>query len=146
MANARPKRVLGCAPADRIAADTAAMLTLPPVPPVTGWRQSLRLARDHYVRLDSNDYSVHPAVIGRRIEVTADLLRVRAWCDGRLVADHDGSGRGIRPSPTPRIWPPRRRCAGTGPGPPGPLPSPRSSSAAWPTTTPRWAPENGVAS
>ena len=76
MANTRPQRVLGCAPADRIAADRAAMLALPPVPPVTGWRHSARLARDHYVRLDSNDYSVHPAVIGRRIEVTADLDRV----------------------------------------------------------------------
>ena len=70
------QRVLGCAPADRIAADKQAMLALPPVPPVTGWRQSARLARDHYIRLDSNDYSVHPAVIGRRIEVTADLDRV----------------------------------------------------------------------
>ena len=65
------------------------MLTLPPVAPATGWRASLRLARDHYVRLDGNDYSVHPAVIGRRIEVVADLERVRAFCDGRLVADHE---------------------------------------------------------
>ena len=48
-------------------------------------------ARDHYVRLDSNDYSVHPAVIGRRIEVTADLARVRVLCDGQLVADHERS-------------------------------------------------------
>ena len=60
-ANTRRKRVLGCAPADRIDADRHAMLTLPPVPPVTGWRSSTRLARDHYIRLDSNDYSVHPA-------------------------------------------------------------------------------------
>jgi transposase len=87
--NARIRRALGCAPTDRIEADRAAMLTLPPVAPVTGWRSSLRLPRDHYVRLDSNDYSVHPAVIGRRIEVVADLERVRAFCDGRLVADHD---------------------------------------------------------
>jgi hypothetical protein len=64
------------------------MLPLPPVAPVTGWRSSLRLPRDHYVRLDSNDYSVHPAVVGRRVEVAADLDRVRVWCDGRLVADH----------------------------------------------------------
>ena len=88
-ANARPRRALGCAPAERVAADRAAMLTLPPVAPATGWRSSLRLARDHYVRLDGNDYSVHPAVIGRRIEVVADLARVRVLCDGRVVADHD---------------------------------------------------------
>jgi transposase len=87
--NGRRRRVLGCAPTDRIAADRAAMLTLPPVIPVTGWRATTRLARDHYVRLDSNDYSVHPGVIGRRIEVIADLHRVKVVCDGRLVADHE---------------------------------------------------------
>ena len=65
------------------------MLALPPVAPATGWRSSTRLARDHYVRLDSNDYSVHPAVIGRRIEVVADLDRVKVFCDGRAVADHE---------------------------------------------------------
>jgi transposase len=89
MVNARTRRVLGCAPTDRIAADRAAMLALPPVAPATGWRSSLRLARDHYVRLDSNDYSVHPGVIGRRVEVIADLHRVRVVCDGRLVGDHE---------------------------------------------------------
>jgi transposase len=89
LVNARTRRVLGCAPTDRIAADKAAMLALPPVPPTTGWRCSLRLPRDHYIRLDSNDYSVHPAVIGRRVEVIADLHRVRAFCEGRPVADHE---------------------------------------------------------
>ena len=83
--------MLGCAPVDRIDADRAAMLQLPPVAPVTGWRASLRLPRDHYVRLDSNDYSVHPVVIGRRVEVAADLERVRVWCEGQLVADHGRS-------------------------------------------------------
>jgi transposase len=80
---------LGCAPTDRIAADRAAMLTLPPVAPATGWRTGVRLPRDHYVRVDGNDYSVHPAVIGRRVEVVADLERVRVFCDGRTVADHE---------------------------------------------------------
>ncbi|MGB8650390.1 MAG: IS21 family transposase [Mycobacteriales bacterium] len=89
LVNTRVRRALGCAPADRIGADRAAMLPLPPVAPVTGWRVSTRLARDHYVRLDSNDYSIHPAVIGRRIEVVADLQRVQAFSDGRLVADHE---------------------------------------------------------
>jgi transposase len=87
--NQRRKRVLGCAPGERIVADKVAMLALPPVAPVTGWHSTTRLARDHYVRLDGNDYSVHPSVIGRRIEVRADLHRVRAHCDGALVADHE---------------------------------------------------------
>ena len=47
-----------------------------------GWRCATRLARDHYVRLDSNDYSVHPAVIGRRIEVRADLDRIQVFGEG----------------------------------------------------------------
>jgi len=88
LANSRIKRALGCAPTDRVDADRAAMLALPPVPPVTGWSQSLRLPRDHYIRLDSNDYSVHPAAVGRRIQVSADLDRVKVVCDGRPVADH----------------------------------------------------------
>jgi transposase len=87
-ANRRWRRAMGCAPAERIAADTAAMLPLPPVAPATGWRASLRLPRDYYVRYDTNDYSVDPVVIGRRIEVVAGLERVRAFCDGRTVADH----------------------------------------------------------
>ena len=87
--NARRRRVLGCAPTDRIGADLSAMLALPPVPPQVGWRTTTRLARDHYVRLDSNDYSVHPAVIGRRIEVVADLDRVQVFCEGKTVAQHE---------------------------------------------------------
>jgi transposase len=89
LANTRPKRVLGCAPAVRVEADKAGMLALPPVAPVTGWRSSLRLPRDHYVRLDGNDYSVAPAAVGRRVEVVADLDRVWVLCDGRVMAEHD---------------------------------------------------------
>jgi transposase len=88
VANQRRRRALGCAASDRVAADKAAMLALPPVAPVLGWRSTTRLARDHYIRLDGNDYSVAPAVIGRRVEVVADLARVRVHCDGGLVADH----------------------------------------------------------
>ena len=64
------------------------MLPLPPVAAVTGWRISARLPRDHYLRLDGNDYSVHPTVIGRRVELVADLDRVRVFCEGNVVADH----------------------------------------------------------
>jgi hypothetical protein len=67
------------------------MLALPPVAPQTGWRAWTRLARDHYIRLYSHDYSVHPAAIGRRIEVSADLARVRVLCDGQVAAYHQRS-------------------------------------------------------
>ena len=87
-ANNRQHRVLGCRPVDRIAADRAAMVALSPVAPVHGWRLSTRLPRDHYVRVAANDYSVHPSVIGRRVDIVADCDHVRVRCDGRPVAEH----------------------------------------------------------
>jgi transposase len=64
------------------------MLDLPPAAPVTGWRITTRLPRDHYVRVDSNDYSVDPSVIGRAVEVAAGLEEVTVTCGGRQVARH----------------------------------------------------------
>ncbi len=56
------------------------MLAFPPVLPDTTLRWSTRLARDHYVRVDTNDYSVNPRYVGRRIEVRVDLdTVVHAW-------------------------------------------------------------------
>jgi transposase len=88
-ANNRHHRGLGCRPVDRIGADRAAMLALPPVAPTVGWRLTPRLPRDHYVRLDANDYSVHPSAVGRRVEVSADALTVHVTCDGKPVAQHE---------------------------------------------------------
>ncbi len=87
-ANSRQHRALGCRPTDRVEADLAAMLALPPVAPAVGWRSSLRLPRDYYVRLDSNDYSVHPSAVGRRIDVAADLEHVTVTLAGRVLAQH----------------------------------------------------------
>jgi transposase len=87
-ANARQHRALGCRPLDRLGADRAAMLPLPPIPPVVGWAHSVRLPRDHYIRLDSNDYSVHPAANGRLVEVRADLQTVTVTLAGKAVAEH----------------------------------------------------------
>ena len=136
--NTRPRRALGCARRTGSPRTRQAMLALPPVAPATGWRCSTRLARDHYVRLDSNDYSVHPAVIGRRIEVIADLDRVRVFCDGQ-------GGRGPRAvlglapddhrpgAPAAAEALRRKRVGRAAPG----RRAARSSSAAWLTTTPR---------
>ncbi len=87
-ANRRTVRTLKACPIDLVAADRAAMLALPPVPPQVGWVSQIRLGRDYYVRVDSSDYSVDPAAIGRQVTVTADLERVRVRLDGRVVADH----------------------------------------------------------
>ncbi len=89
IANARVVRTIKTRPVDRLEADRAAMLPLPPVPPATGWVNRVRLGRDYYVRVDSSDYSVDPAVIGRFVEVAADLSRVMVRHEGRLVAGHD---------------------------------------------------------
>ncbi|MGH3365969.1 MAG: IS21 family transposase [Nocardioidaceae bacterium] len=88
-ANARIVRTIKTRPVDRLDADRAAMLPLPPVAPALGWVNRVRLGRDYYARVDSSDYSVDPAVIGRFVDVTADLSRVEVRHEGRLVAAHD---------------------------------------------------------
>ena len=87
-ANSRVVRTIKAAPADLIEADRAAMLPLPPIPLHLGWRNTIRLGRDYYVRLDTNDYSVDPTVIGRMVDVRANLERVRVRVEGRVVAEH----------------------------------------------------------
>ena len=81
-------RTIKTRPLDLIDDDRAQMLSLPPMPPDVGWREQVRLGRDYYVRLDTSDYSVDPAAIGRMVDVCADLDRVRVRLDGRPVADH----------------------------------------------------------
>jgi len=88
-ANSRMVRTIKARPVDLIGADRADMLPLPPVVLHLGWRNQLRLGRDYYVRVDTSDYSVNPTAIGRTVDVTADLDRVRVRLDGRAVAEHD---------------------------------------------------------
>lgn len=88
LANGRHHRRIQCRPLDRLHADLAAMVALPPIAPAVGRRSSVRLARDHYVRVASCDYSVHPSVIGRLVEVVAGLEEVTVTCGGQVVARH----------------------------------------------------------
>ena len=64
------------------------MMSFPPVLPDASWRFSTRLPRDHYVRVDTNDYSVNPRFVGRRVEVRVTLDEVIVTCDGTEVARH----------------------------------------------------------
>lgn len=89
IANARVVRTIKARPVDLLDADRVAMLPLPPIAPTLGWVNRVRLGRDYYVRVDSNDYSVDPNVIGRFVDVHADLSRVEVRHDSRLVAAHD---------------------------------------------------------
>ena len=89
LANRRFHRTLGCKPIERWVADRDAMLALPPVAPQLGWRARVRLPRDHYVRLGSNDYSVDPVAVGRFVDVVADLERVTVRLGSKVVAEHE---------------------------------------------------------
>jgi transposase len=104
LANRRQRRALGCAPADRIDADRAAMLRLPPVAPAIGWRSWLRLPRDYYVRLDGNDYSVRNLGLGRP-------GRRCGWTGAHEPPCRVVSGRIGRPTPRPIHRPPSGRSA-----------------------------------
>lgn len=87
-ANTRVHATLRCRPVDRLYEDRGAMLPLPPVLPDVAWRSAIRLGRDHYVRVATNDYSVHPKAIGRRVEISMDLDWVVVTCAGEEVARH----------------------------------------------------------
>ena len=90
-ANSRIVRSLKAKPVDLIDRDRAGMLGLPPVPSVAGFTHQLRLPRDYYVRVLSNDYSVDPAAIGRLVAIRADLHRVEVTLEGGVVASHERS-------------------------------------------------------
>jgi len=64
------------------------MVAIPPVDPPHWWRFHTRIGRDHYVRVDTNDYSVHPQVIGRTVMVRVDTEQVSVIAGNTLVASH----------------------------------------------------------
>ena len=75
-------------PSEAIFEDRGAMMAFPPVLPDPSWRFTTRLPRDHYVRVDTNDYSVNPRYVGRRVDVAVTLDEVVVTCEGTVVAKH----------------------------------------------------------
>ena len=101
IANTRHVRRIDARPVDVIDADRAAMTPLPPIAPVIGFHERVRLGRDYYVRMAGNDYSVDPRFIGRFVDVTADLDHVHITCQGQPAGSHArcwASGRTITDS------------------------------------------------
>lgn len=91
VANQRTVQSIHARPIDRFEADYQAMVPLPPVVPPIGLVQRIRLARDYYVRVDTNSYSVHPKAIGKFVDVVGSLTTVRVTCEGAAVAEHHRS-------------------------------------------------------
>jgi transposase len=88
VANRRTHRTIMARPCERWEADRAGMLPIPPVTPPHWWRFATRIGRDHYIRVDTNDYSVHPRAIGRSVLVRADTEEVTAIAGNDIVAAH----------------------------------------------------------
>jgi hypothetical protein len=87
-ANVRVHATTRQRPADAIFEDRGSMLALPAVLPDVSLRFSTRLPRDHYVRVDTNDYSVNPRFVGRRVNVAVTLDEVIVTCDQTVIARH----------------------------------------------------------
>lgn len=88
VANQRSVRALKARPVDLVDQDRDGMLALPVLPPTAGFAHRIRLGRDYYVRVLSNDYSVDPVAIGRMVDIRADLTSVKVVLDGKPVAQH----------------------------------------------------------
>lgn len=87
-ANSRVHASTRARPSERIWEDRGSMVALPPVLPDPALRFSVLVGRDHYVRVDTNDYSVHPRFIGRRVEVRIGLDEVVVSCGADEAARH----------------------------------------------------------
>jgi transposase len=89
-ANVRFHRTLRCRPADRLAEELTVMRPLPQRLPDVDRRFVTRIAPDPYVRVDSNDYSLDPRLVGRRVElrVSQRELLAMALDTGELACRH----------------------------------------------------------
>jgi transposase len=92
-ANDRRHRTLRCRAVDRLAEERQAMTRLPGAPPDVDRRWVTRVAADPHVRVDTNDYSLDPGLVGRRVEVRVTQTEVVAVAldSGELGCRHQRS-------------------------------------------------------
>lgn len=90
-ANARTHKTLRERPVDRLAEEHRVMRPLPEREPDSDRRWVLRVPPDPYLRFDSNDYSLDPALVGRRVQVRVSQRQITASAldTGEVVARHE---------------------------------------------------------
>ena len=88
--NARTHKTLKIRPIDRLEEELRAMAALPEHRPDTARRWVIRVPPDPHLRFDTNDYSLDPALVGRRVEVIVDQRTVTAVAldTGELACRH----------------------------------------------------------
>ncbi|MCA1697973.1 MAG: hypothetical protein LC790_03340 [Actinobacteria bacterium] len=93
VANARTHKTLRARPVDRLVEERRAMRPLPAREPDVDRRWVTRVAPDPYLRFDTNDYSLDPNLVGRRVEVRVSQREVVAVTldTGELAARHERS-------------------------------------------------------
>lgn len=77
-ANPRMHKTLRARPSERLAEEVKVMAPLPVPAPDTDRRWVTRVAPDPYLRFDTNDYSLNPALVGQRVEIRASEREVLA--------------------------------------------------------------------
>jgi transposase len=89
-ANARQHKTLRCRPVDRLVEERQVMAPLPAVGPDVDRRWATRVSPDPYLRFDTCDYSLDPALVGRRVEVRVTDREVIAIAldSGELACRH----------------------------------------------------------
>jgi len=89
-ANVRRHRALRARPVDRFESERERMRPLPEPSPDLDRRFVVRVAPQPYVRVDRNDYSLDPHLVGRRVEVRVSQSEVSAVCldSGELACRH----------------------------------------------------------
>jgi transposase len=88
--NARTHKTLRARPVDRLIDELQAMAPLPARMPDTARRWCMRVPPDPYLRFDTNDYSLDPGLVERRIEVkvTDSEIAAVALDTGELACGH----------------------------------------------------------
>jgi transposase len=92
-ANARTHKTLRARPIDRLLEERAVMRALPDREPDVDRRWVTRVPPDPHLRFDTNDYSLDPNLVGRRVEVRASQREIAAVAldTGELACGHQRS-------------------------------------------------------